>query len=146
MKKLRQSLFIITLLLLGSVTMSQAQSTKKMLTRGWSFSFEGIMANLPEDKKAEMDKLPDEQKEMMKAMMEKSYIIFKSGGKMEVSMNGKQENMTWTLSDDGTVVTTTEENGKVTEIKIIKLTKDQLILAEIGASKDTRLVFKPKKD
>jgi hypothetical protein len=146
MRKLRQSLFIITLLLLGSVTMSQAQSTKEMLTKGWSFSFEGIMEYLPEIEKQKMQKMPDDQRNMMKAMMEKSYIIFKGDGTMLAAMNTKEETMTWALSENDTVLTTVEESGKTTKLKIIKLTKDQLVLTEIGDDKGMKLVFKPKKD
>lgn len=146
MRRLRQSLFIITLLLLGSVTMSQAQSTKKMLIKSWSFSFEGIMEYLPEIEKQKMQKMPDDQRSMMKAMMEKSYIIFKKDGTMLAAMNKKEETMTWALSENDTVLTTVEESGKTTKLKIIKLTKDQLVLSEIGDDKGMKLVFKPKKD
>lgn len=145
MRRFKQYLFVIALLL-GSITVSQAQSTKKMLIKGWSFSFDGIMEYLPEIEKQKMKQMPDDQRNMMKTMMEKSYIIFKKDGTMLAAMNKKEETMTWALSENDTVLTTTEENGKTTKLKIIKLTKDQLVLTEVDDKRGMKLVFKPKKD
>ena len=145
MRRFKQYLFVIALLL-GSITISQAQSTKKMLIKGWSFSFDGIMEYLPEVEKQKMKQMPDDQRNMMKAMMEKSYIIFKKDGTMLAAMNKKEETMTWTLSENDTILTTTEENGKTTKLKIVKLTKNQLVLTEVDDDRGMKLVFKPKKD
>ncbi|EAY29300.1 lipocalin family protein [Microscilla marina] len=145
MMKLKQYLLALALVL-GGLSMVQAQSTKKMLTKGWRFSFEGMMENMPEIEKQQMSKMSEEQRTKMKAMIEQSYIVFKSGGTAKASMNGKEEEMTWKLSDNDKLLTTTEKNGKVSRLKIIKITKDSLVLQEESDTKGVMLVFKPKVD
>lgn len=145
MRKLKQY-FLIIALLLGSVAIGQAQSAKEMLTKAWSFSFDGMMSKMSESERKKISKMSDEQKEMLRSMMEKSYIIFKADGVMEAFMNGKQENMTWKLSKDGKTLITTEESGKVTELKVVELTSNKLVLQENYDAQEMTLVFKPKVD
>lgn len=123
------------------VSSGQAQSAKKLLIRNWRVSFEEIIKQMPEDQQKQITQMTDEQKAMMKAMMEKSYVHFKSDGTFEAFMDGKKENMTWKLSGDNKTLITTEETGKVTKLHIVELTKERLVLKEKKEGESPAIVF-----
>lgn len=144
MKSIRYTITLTLIFALTSLAQLRAQSAKDLIAQKWNLSFEEMTKFMSDAEKAELDKMTDEQKAMMKGMLEKSYFHFKKNGTFEVSMPMEEvETMKWTISDDGKTLTTTEDGGKVTKITIVELTKKKLILRpeDGGGNGPKQMVF-----
>lgn len=148
MTNFKKYLFVIALLL-GSFSITQAQSAKELITKKWQFSFDDMMEHMKKTmtdaEKQELANMPDAQKEMMKKMIGKMTIHFKSDGTCQASAKGKETNMKWKISDDGKTVTTTdpEKEGKENVLQIVELSSKKLLLKEAGSTQKMVMVFVP---
>lgn len=72
--------------------------------------------------------------EKMKELTDHSSLYFKKEGSYEFSMlvDGKEEkeNGTWSINEKGDVLTTIAKNGHRSDLKIIELKPDKMILME----------------
>ena len=74
--KLNRYFALFTVILGVSVASQiQAQSTKKLLTRAWSISFEETLKYLPAKEKKMFDKMSPDERRAIKQKMEESYLV-----------------------------------------------------------------------
>ena len=105
-------------------------SKAEMITAKWKISDMTDGREIPADKKAIVDS-------MMSEMKKTAYFEFQKEGKMEVSMMGRVQKMTWKLSVDGKKLITKEEGrDKEESLTVAELTSSKLVLSsDEGANK-----------
>lgn len=142
MQNLKRYLFTITLVF-SSFAIVQAQSAKALLTQKWVYSFDSVMEEMKKGmsakEKQELANMTDEQKAMLRSMVENMSIEFKSDGTCQLVDKLEKTSMTWVLSEDGKTLTTTEKgtNGKrdeVSVIQIVELSRRKLVVKEKGST------------
>ncbi len=155
--KLNRYFALFTVILGVSVASQiQAQSTKKLLTRAWSISFEETLKYLPAKEKKMFDKMSPDERRAIKQKMEESYLDFKSDGTCETYMDNTKERVSWELAANGKTLKMSDASGADdATVEILKLTKDRFIarfVSEVesvveGEKEEVALtmVFVPKK-
>jgi Lipocalin-like domain len=122
---------------------------KTMITKTW------VLSDV--DATAMINKLPKEQQEARKKSMDEGMAKMKGNMTFEFMADGKFVSMmkmdkdenktegTWTLSEDGKTITTTEsKGGKKSDVTLLVLTNDALELSSKENS-DMIMKFVPKK-
>lgn len=145
MKSTRYLLALTLVLVLAAFSKTQAQSPKKMLTKTWVMSVEEMVKRMPEEERKQFESMSDEQRAMMKKMMDQGHFSFKPDGTFEAFMQGKKEVMTWKLTNGGKQLVTTEKSGKVTTLQVLELSKSLLVLKEENDNGKSQVIaFIPK--
>lgn len=121
---------------------------KELLAKTWvidDMDASAMIAKMPKEEQEKMKKSMEENKAKIKGNM---IFDFKADGKVtNIIKDGENEiknEASWTLSDDGKTLMTTDDKGKKDTINVLKLTEDAL---ELQPQQETDMVMKfvPKK-
>jgi len=124
---------------------TMAMAAKKDLLQGyWVFQ-----------ESASSKELKPEDKEMVKKLFGETTFHFKSDGKYNIFMMGKNEDGTWDLNKDETIIVLTSSKGNVSDLPIKEVNEEKLlidlgsgtlIMKKGSAPSDEQSVSVPKKE
>ncbi len=114
---------------------AKAQDSEQLIARKWK------IAQIEVLNQEQLEALTPEQKEMIQKKLDdmatNSYLDFKSDFTCEIMMatgaSGPEQDTTqanWEIGEEGKTLITIEENGKRTELSILELAQEKMVLTD----------------